>query len=67
MTHSVIVREVLRELMGRARPAVKSDLQRLLQAAGLPDRTSAARPGKRRVNHTQGVRLSEWAPYGHST
>ena len=25
------------ELMGRARPAVKIDLQRLLQAAGLPD------------------------------
>lgn len=37
LTHSVMVREVLRELMARARPAVRGDLQPLLQAAGLPD------------------------------
>src|SRR6266540_2742599 len=37
LTHSVMVREVLRELMGRARPAVMGELQPLLQAAGLPD------------------------------
>jgi transcriptional regulator with XRE-family HTH domain len=35
LTHSVMVREVLRELMGRARPSVLGELQPLLQAAGL--------------------------------
>jgi transcriptional regulator with XRE-family HTH domain len=37
LAHSVSVREVLRELMGRARPAAMSELQPLLHAAGLPD------------------------------
>jgi hypothetical protein len=37
LTHSVMLREVLRELMGRARPAVLGELQPLLQAADLPD------------------------------
>jgi transcriptional regulator with XRE-family HTH domain len=34
---SVLVRETLRELMGRARPGIQSDLKPLLAAAGLPD------------------------------
>jgi hypothetical protein len=35
--HNVLVRETLRELMRRARPAIQADLRPLLTAAGLPD------------------------------
>ncbi|MBA3338747.1 MAG: helix-turn-helix transcriptional regulator [Geodermatophilaceae bacterium] len=37
LAHSVLLREVLRELMGRARTSVSADLRPLLQAARLPD------------------------------
>jgi hypothetical protein len=37
LSHSVLVRELLRELMGRARVSLNAELQPLLQAAGLPD------------------------------
>jgi len=48
LTHSVIVREVLRELMGRARPAVMSDRSPCCKRLACQIRTSAARPGTRR-------------------
>jgi hypothetical protein len=37
MRYSVLVRETLRQLMGRAKPAVMPDLRPLLAAANLPD------------------------------
>src|SRR6266498_1005364 len=37
LRYSVVVRETLRQLMGRARPAIASDLRPLLAAASLPD------------------------------
>ncbi len=37
LRYSVLVRETLRQLMGRARPAIASDLRPLLAAASLPD------------------------------
>ena len=37
LRYSVRVRETLRALMGRAKPATRSDLRPLLEAAGLPD------------------------------
>jgi len=37
LRYNVLVRETLRELIRRAKPAVQADLQPLLAAAGLPD------------------------------
>jgi transcriptional regulator with XRE-family HTH domain len=37
LRYNVLVRETLRELMRRTKPAVQADLQPLLTAAGLPD------------------------------
>jgi hypothetical protein len=37
LQYSALVRETLRELMGRAKPATEPELRRLLDAAGLPD------------------------------
>jgi transcriptional regulator with XRE-family HTH domain len=37
LRYSVLVRETLRQLMGRAKPAIASDLRPLLAAANLPD------------------------------
>jgi hypothetical protein len=37
LRYSVLVRETLRELMRRAKPAIQADLQPLLTAADLPD------------------------------
>ena len=37
LRYSSPVRETLRQLMGRAKPAIRADLQPMLTAAGLPD------------------------------